>query len=249
MRRLDDCFVSVVDPVHVAAVVVEPVQGEGGFIPAPAAWLRRLREICDDHGIVLIADEVQSGMGRTGKLFAIEHSGVVPDMMTTAKSLAAGMPLGAVTGRAEIMDAAHPGGLGGTYSGNPLACVAALKVMDIITAPGFLARSEEVGAHIRERLEKLADRYPDVVGEVRGLGSMLAMEIVQDGDCRKPCMETTAAITTETLKRGVITIRAGLYSNCVRFLPPLTISDSDLQEAMDVIDASVAAVVEQDKKA
>jgi 4-aminobutyrate aminotransferase/(S)-3-amino-2-methylpropionate transaminase len=248
MRRLDDCFVSVVDPVHVAAVVVEPVQGEGGFIPAPAAWLRRLREICDDQGIVLIADEVQSGMGRTGKLFAIEHSGVVPDMMTTAKSLAAGMPLGAVTGRAEIMDAAHPGGLGGTYSGNPLACVAALKVMDIITAPGFLARSEEVGAHIRERLEKLADRYPDVVGEVRGLGSMLAMEIVQDGDCRKPCMETTAAITTETLKRGVITIRAGLYSNCVRFLPPLTISDSDLQEAMDVIDASVAAVVEQDKK-
>ena len=242
IRRLDECFVSVVDPAHVAAVVVEPVQGEGGFIPAPVPWLIRLREMCDEHGIVLIADEVQSGMGRTGRLFAIEHSGVIPDMVTVAKSLAAGMPLGAVTGRAEIMDAAHPGGLGGTYSGNPLACAAALEAMEIIANPEFLARAEQVGAQIRERLEKLADRFPDMVGDVRGLGPMLAMEIVKAGDHRQPCMESTAAITVETLSRGVITIRAGLYSNCVRFLPPLNISDSDLREAMDVVDEAVAAV-------
>ena len=243
LQRLDDCFVSVVDPSHVAAVVVEPVQGEGGFIPAPESWLARLREICDEQGIVLIADEVQCGMGRTGKLFAMEHSGVVPDMVTTAKSLAAGMPLGAVTGRAEIMDAAHPGGLGGTYSGNPLACAAALEAIDTITKPEFLARAREVGAQIRERLEKLAGRFPATVGEVRGLGPMLAMEIVKEGDPHKPCMETTAAITNETLSRGVITIRAGLYSNCVRFLPPLDISDADLREAMDVVEESVAAVI------
>jgi len=241
-QRLDDCFVSVVDPAHVAAVVVEPVQGEGGFIPAPVSWLVRLREICDEHGIVLIADEVQSGMGRTGRLFAIEHSGVIPDMVTIAKSLAAGMPLGAVTGRAEIMDAVHPGGLGGTYSGNPLSCAAALEAIDTITKPEFLARAEQVGAQIRERLEKLADRFPSLIGEVRGLGPMLAMELVKDGVNRQPCMETTAAITTETLSRGVITIRAGLYSNCVRFLPPLDIPDSDLREAMDVVDEAVTAV-------
>ncbi len=244
-QRLAECFISVVDPAHVAAIVVEPVQGEGGFIPAPASWLARLRGICDEHGIILIADEVQSGMGRTGLLFAIEHSNVIPDMVTTAKSLAAGMPLGAVTGRAEIMDAAHPGGLGGTYSGNPLACAAALEAMDTIAKPEFLARAREVGAQIRERLEKLADQFPGIIGDVRGLGPMLAMEIVQDGDNRKPCMETTAAITTETLSRGVITIRAGLYSNCVRFLPPLNIPDSDLREAMDVVAESVAAVAAQ----
>ncbi len=242
IQRLSDCFVSVVDPVHVAAVVVEPVQGEGGFLPAPTSWLVRLREICDEHGIVLIADEVQSGMGRTGELFAIEHSGVIPDMLTTAKSLAAGMPLGAVVGRTEIMDSAHPGGLGGTYSGNPLACAAALEAIDMIATPEFLARAREVGAQMRERMEKMAGRFPEMIGDVRGLGPMLAMEIVQDGDPRKPCMETTAAITAETLTRGVITIRAGLYSNCVRFLPPLNISDSDLGEAMDVVEEAVAAV-------
>lgn len=242
IQRLDDCFVSVVDPSHVAAVLVEPIQGEGGFIPAPPEWLKRLRELCDDHDIILIADEVQCGMGRTGELFAVEHSGVIPDMVTTAKSLAAGMPLGAVTGRADIMDAAHPGGLGGTYSGNPLACAAALRAMEMITKPEFLARAREVGDQIRTRLDQLAADFPNLIGEVRGLGPMLAMEIITDQKSRKPCMETTAAITTETLSRGVITIRAGLYSNCVRFLPPLNIGDSDLTEAMDVVSQAVIAV-------
>lgn len=242
IARLDKGFISIVDPSHVAAVVVEPVQGEGGFLPAPARWLKHLRKICDEHGIVLIADEVQCGMGRTGRLFALEHSNVVADMVTTAKSLAAGMPLGAVTGRAEIMDSAHPGGLGGTYSGNPLACAAALKALDIITEPEFLAGATRLGDQIRERLLKIQERFPDLVGDVRGVGPMLAMEIVKDASSREPCMESTAAITAETLSRGVITIRAGLYSNCVRFLPALDMPADHLAEALDVVEAAVEAV-------
>jgi 4-aminobutyrate aminotransferase/(S)-3-amino-2-methylpropionate transaminase len=239
---LDHEFVAQVDPSHVAAVVVEPVQGEGGFHPAPAAFLARLREICDDNGIVLVADEVQCGFGRSGKLFAIEHSGVVPDIVVTAKSLAAGMPLAAVTGRAEILDAPHPGGIGGTYSGNPLSCAAALVAIDTITAPGFLARAVELGDRMRARLEAIQADHPDLVGDVRGMGTMLAMEIVKDAESRAPSMDATAAITQETLRRGVMTIRAGLYSNCVRFLPPLTIDDATLDDAMDVVAESVAAV-------
>jgi 4-aminobutyrate aminotransferase/(S)-3-amino-2-methylpropionate transaminase len=242
LEKLSDCFISVVDPVHVAAVVIEPVQGEGGFRAAPNAWLRRLRELCTEHGIVFIADEVQCGMGRTGRLFAVEHAGVVPDVMVTAKSLAAGMPLGAVTGRAEIMDSAHPGGLGGTYAGNPLACVAALEALDTIARPEFLARAREVGGRIRIRLEKIQSQHPELIGDVRGLGPMLAMEVVTDSQSRKPSMEATAAINAATLQRGVITIRAGLYSNCVRFLPPLTISDAEIDEAMDVVAEAVRTV-------
>jgi 4-aminobutyrate aminotransferase/(S)-3-amino-2-methylpropionate transaminase len=240
--RLAECFVSVVDPAHVAAVVVEPVQGEGGFHPAPFAWLRRLRELCDEHGIVLVADEVQSGFGRTGKLFAIEHSGVVPDVVTTAKSLAAGMPLSAVTGRAEIMDSVHPGGMGGTYSGNPLACAAAREAIDEIRRPEFLARSVEIGARIRARLEKIGAEHADLVGDVRGLGSMLAIELVEDARTRRPSVEATQAVNAETLRRGVLTIRAGMHSNCVRFLPPLTLSDAELDEAMDAVAEAVRTV-------
>ena len=239
--RLDDGFVSIVDPAHVAAVVVEPVQGEGGFVPAPAPWLQHLRELCDAHGMLLVADEVQCGFGRTGRLFAIEHADVVPDMVTTAKSLAAGMPLGAVTGRAEVMDAAHPGGLGGTYSGNPLACVAALEVMKIICQEDFLERARQLGERMRARLLKIQSEHPDLVGDVRGLGPMLAMEIVKDAGSRTPCVDTTAAINAESLTRGVITIRAGLYSNCVRFLPPLDIAESQIDEALEIVAQAVAA--------
>ena len=242
LRRIDDCFISVVEPPHVAAIVVEPVQGEGGFRTAPAAWLRRLREICDEHGIALIADEVQCGIGRTGRMFAIEHMGVIPDLVTTAKSLAAGMPLGAVTGRAEIMDAAHPGGLGGTYSANPLACAAAIEALDMVAHEEFLLRAREVGERLRARLEKIQAEHPHIVGDVRGLGPMLAMEIVEDPTTRTPSMEKTAAINAATLARGVITIRAGLYSNCVRFLPALTIADAELDEAMDVVAEAVREV-------
>lgn len=245
VANLDHCFTAIVEPTHVAAVVIEPVLGEGGFLPAPAPWLQRLRELCDEHGMVMVADEIQSGMGRTGAMWAIDHSGVVPDLITTAKSLAAGMPLSAVVGRAEIMDAPHPGGLGGTYSGNPLACVAAVEAIDQISSPAFLERAREIGGRLRGRLEAIQADHPDLVGDVRGLGSMLVMEIVEDAESKEPWMEATAAICAETLQRGVITIRAGLYSNCVRFLPPLVISEAQLEEAMDVVTASVATVAAQ----
>jgi 4-aminobutyrate aminotransferase/(S)-3-amino-2-methylpropionate transaminase len=239
---LDQGFVAQVDPSHVAAIFVEPVQGEGGFVPAPFAWLRRLRELADEHGILLVSDEIQSGMGRTGTLWAIDHSGVIPDMVTTAKSLAAGMPLSAVVGRANVMDAPHPGGLGGTYSGNPLACVAALEAMDQISKPAFLERSAAIGQRLRSALDDIQAAHPRLVGDVRGLGSMLVMEFVKDPVTKQPWVEATAAVTAETVKRGVITIRAGLYSNCVRFLPPLDITDAQLDEALEVVAASVDQV-------
>ncbi len=242
VTNLDHLFVAQVDPSHVAAIVIEPVQGEGGFHIAPAPFLRRLREIADHHGIVLVADEVQSGLGRTGKVFAIDHAGVVPDVVTMAKSLGAGMPISAVTGRSEIMEAPHPGGLGGTYSGNPLACVAALAAVDMIDRSEFLARAVEVGEVIRDRLEKIQVSHPNLIGDVRGLGPMLIMELVRDPESKQPFMEATQAVTAATLQRGVITIRAGLYSNCVRFLPPLNISDGELAEAFDVVEESVKEV-------
>ncbi len=242
IARLEDSFIARVDPASVAAVVIEPVQGEAGFHPVPAPFMRRLRELCDEHGMVLIADEVQSGFARTGTLFAIEQLGVVPDLITMAKSLGAGMPISAVTGRAELMDAPHPGGLGGTYSGNPLACVAAIETVEMLGAPAFLARAKELGERMRERLEAIQADHPELIGDVRGLGSMLVMEIVTDAASKTPDMAATTEICAATLSRGLITIRAGLYSNCVRFLPPLVITDDQLDEAMDVVADAVAEV-------
>ena len=242
VARLRDQFISRVDPAAVAAIVIEPVQGEGGFIPVPTAFMEAIRELCDEHGMVMIADEIQSGMGRTGKLFAIEHSGVIPDIVTTAKSLGSGMPISAVTGRAELMDAPHPGGLGGTYSGNPLACVAAIESIKLIADADFLEHASAVGDHLRRRLEELQTVHPDLIGDVRGLGPMLVAEIVMDAESKKPDMASTAAICAATLVRGLITIRAGLYSNCVRFLPPLGITHEQVDEAMDVLAEAVAEV-------
>lgn len=244
VRQLENALIAQVDPSNVAAIVIEPVQGEGGFIPTPPRFLRRIREICDQHGIVMVADEIQSGFGRTGRLFAIEHYGIAPDLITTAKSLAAGMPLAAVVGKAEIVDAPHPGGLGGTYSGNPLACVAAVEAIKSINTPEFLARSVQVGRHIRYHLERLQAQYPDRIGDVRGLGAMLALEIVTDAASKTSDMATTGAITQATVKRGLITIRAGLYSNCVRFLPPLTVSDEQIDEAMGILKEALVEVIE-----
>ena len=242
VARLRDQFISRVDPAAVAAVVIEPVQGEGGFIPVPTAFMEAIRELCDEHGMLMIADEIQSGMGRTGKLFAIEHSGVIPDIVTTAKSLGSGMPISAVTGRAELMDAPHPGGLGGTYSGNPLACVAAIESIKLISDAAFLEHASAIGDHMRRRLEELQAIHPEIIGDVRGLGPMLVAEIVMDPASKKPDMASTAAICAATLVRGLITIRAGLYSNCVRFLPPLGISHEQVDEAMDVLAEAVAEV-------
>lgn len=245
VNNLEHAFTAIVDPSHVAAVVIEPVLGEGGFLPVPAPFLRRLREICDTHGIVFVADEVQSGMGRTGKLWACEHAGVVPDLITTAKSLGGGMPISAVIGREDIMAAPHPGGLGGTYSGNPLSCVAALAALDEITRPEFLARAVAIGERLRGRLLAIQAAHPRLVGDVRGLGPMLAMELVKDPDTKAPWLEATQAVNAGTLLRGVITIRAGLFSNCVRLLPPLNMSDAEIDEAMDVLAITVDAVAAQ----
>ncbi len=244
IARLEDSFIARVDPASVAAVVIEPVQGEGGFHPVPARFMLRLRELCDEHGMILIADEVQSGFGRTGRLFAIEHVGVAPDMIAMAKSMAAGMPISAVTGRAELMDAPHPGGLGGTYSGNPVACVAATETIRMLRDEALLEHTRRLGERMRSRLEAIQAEHPDLVGDVRGVGTMLVVEIVTDAASKQPDMEATAAICAATLRRGLITIRAGLYSNCVRFLPPLVISDDQLDEAMDVLAAAVAEVAE-----
>ena len=239
--NLENALVAHADPSAIAAIVVEPVQGEGGFIPTPPPFLERIRELCDEHGIVMIADEVQCGFGRTGKLFACEHYDIAPDLITTGKSMAGGTPLAAVTGKAEIMDAPHPGGLGGTYSGSPLACVAAIESINAIRQPAFLARANEIGDRIRATLTNLQAEIP-ALGDVRGIGPMLAAEFVSDRDSQTPAPELVQAITAETLQRGLITIRAGLYSNCVRFLPPLNMSDAVLDEGLAVFAESVRAV-------
>ncbi len=241
IKQLEYAFTAQVDPSAVAAIVIEPVQGEGGFIAAPPKFLTRIRELCTEHGIVMVADEIQCGFGRTGRLFAVEHYGIVPDLIIMAKSLAAGMPLSAVTGRADLMDAPHPGGLGGTYSGNPLACVAAIEAIQMIRQPEFLKRAEEVGGRIRGHLLDLQRQAP-LIGDVRGVGAMILMELVKNPLSKEPAPTEVQQIIAASLKRGVIAIRAGIFTNCIRFLPPLTISDEQIDEAMTVLADSVRSV-------
>jgi 4-aminobutyrate aminotransferase/(S)-3-amino-2-methylpropionate transaminase len=235
-------LVAGVDAEAIAAVLIEPVQGEGGFIPVPAEFMRRLRAFCDRNGSVLIADEVQSGFGRTGTLFAIEQLGVEPDIIVSAKSLAAGMPLAATTGKAKIMDAAHYGGVGGTYGGNPLACVAAIEVLKLIERDGLLERAQTIGARIRERIEPLLhdEKGPIYVGDVRGMGAMIGIEFVRDRATREPvAAPDVLAILERALQRGLLAMRAGLYVNCIRLLVPLVITDDQLEEGLDVLVESI----------
>ncbi|NWF69506.1 MAG: 4-aminobutyrate--2-oxoglutarate transaminase [Chloroflexi bacterium] len=242
ISQLENALIAQVDPSAVAAIVVEPVQGEGGFVAAPPRFLQRIRELCTEHGIVMVCDEIQCGFGRTGKLFAVEHYGIVPDLITTAKSLAAGMPLAAVTGKAEIMDAPHPGGLGGTYSGNPLACVAAIQAIEMIRQPAFLQRAAQIGETLRQHA-RAWQAENEIIGDVRGLGPMLALEFVSDRAKKTPFTALeTMQISSEALQRGVIVIRAGLYSNCIRFLPPLNMSDAQLEEALAVVGGAIHSV-------
>lgn len=242
IEQLENAMIAQVDPGNVAAIVIETVQGEGGFLPTPPRFLQRIRELCTQHGMVMICDEIQCGFGRTGKLFAVEHYGVTPDLITSAKSLAAGTPLAAVTGRAEIMDGPHPGGLGGTYSGSPLACAAATQAIRIIRDPAFLQRAIAVGQRFRRHLEQIQTECP-LVGDVRGLGPMLAIEFVKDRQTKTPVpVEFVGTITQETIKRGLITIRSGLYSNCLRFLPPLNITDPQIDEGMEIVREAVLVV-------
>ena len=233
-EHLADVIDSEIGADRVACVVIEPVQGEGGFVVAPRDFIPMLRSICSDRDIVLIDDEIQSGMGRTGKLFAIEHYGVVPDIVTTAKSLAAGLPLSGVTGRAEMMDAPHVGGLGGTYGGNPVACAAALAVLHELTETDLLDQAVRQGEVIRERLDPLADRL-DVVGEVRGLGPMVGIELVTNKTTKEPAKLAAAAVVKRCIEQGVLILKAGTYDNVVRLLAPLVISDDDLSRGLDVL--------------
>lgn len=241
IARLEFAFTSQVDPSDVAAIVIETVQGEGGFIATPPRFLERIRQLCTEHGIVMIADEIQCGFGRTGKLFAVEHYGITPDLIITAKSLAAGMPLSAVTGKAEIMDAPHAGGLGGTYSGNPLACVAAIEAIEMIRKPEFLQRAQEVGARFKAHLLELQSEAP-IVGDVRGLGAMILMELVKDPVTKEPAPDYVQRVISESLKRGLIVIRSGIFSNCIRFLPALNISDAEIDEGMAIVKDSIRAI-------
>jgi 4-aminobutyrate aminotransferase / (S)-3-amino-2-methylpropionate transaminase / 5-aminovalerate transaminase len=242
LAALERLFLTEVSPQQVAAIVLEPQQGEGGFLPAPPEFVRGLRRICDDHGIVLVADEVQTGFARTGRMFAMEHFDVEPDLVVIAKSIAAGLPLSGVLGRAEIMDAPHDAAVGGTYVGNPVAQAAALAVLDVIEDEGLCDRAQSIGEVVRARLEAWQRTY-DQVGDVRGLGAMLAIELVQDSDAKAPAPDLATAVVDEAARRGLLLLKAGLESNCIRVLCPLVISDAELDEALDVWEASLGAVL------
>ena len=245
IEQLDLAMISQVDPSSIAAFIIEPVQGEGGFVPVPCRYLEHIRLLCDRHGIVLIADEIQCGSGRTGKLFAVEHFGIVPDMMIAAKSLGAGMPIGAVTGRSEIMDSAQAGGIGSTYGGSPVACAAAIEALTMIRQPEFLAHANHLGLVLREVLEGWKERY-ELIGDVRGIGPMLLIELVSDRKSRTPLRpEDTVRVVKLSAAGGVILIRAGLLSNCIRFLPPLNMPESMLREALEVVGRALATVTEE----
>jgi 4-aminobutyrate aminotransferase/(S)-3-amino-2-methylpropionate transaminase len=234
IESIEHIFKNDIEASRVAAMIVEPVQGEGGFNVAPPEFLQRMRALCDQHGIVMIADEVQTGAGRTGTWFAVEQSGVAPDLITMAKSMAGGFPISAVVGRAEIMDAPAPGGLGGTYAGSPLACAAALAVLEVFEEENLLQRSRDVGQRITRRLQALAKDHP-CIAEVRGLGAMVAMELCKNGDPHQPDADLTKALAVEAMNRGLVILTCGTYGNVVRILVPLTASDTVIDEGLNMM--------------
>lgn len=241
LAALDGMFHTVVAPERVAAVIVEPVQGEGGFIVPPREFMAGLRALCDRHRILLIADEIQTGFGRTGRFFACEHFGIVPDVMVVAKSLAAGLPLSAVVGRADVMDAPEAGGLGGTYAGNPVACAAALAVLDVFEEERLVERARHLGERIQAALRAMAGRYP-LVGEVRALGPMAAIELVRDRETREPAPEETGAVLARCREQGLVVIRCGLFNNVVRILVPLVAADDEVAAGLQILDGALARV-------
>ena len=236
---LQNAFDKHVNAADVAAVIVEPVQGEGGFIVPPPEYMGKIKKICEEHGILLIADEIQTGVGRTGKWFAMEHWGVAPDLMTTAKALGAGFPIAGVTGRQDIMDTVHPSGVGTTYGGNPTACKAGLAVFDIIEGEGLLERAAVIGDRIRDRFRALQKHYP-VIGDVRGIGGMAAMELVEDPATKKPAGDLAKAFRSQLYANGVVNVGAGTFHNVVRFLVPLTIEDATLTRGLDIVEETLA---------
>jgi 4-aminobutyrate aminotransferase/(S)-3-amino-2-methylpropionate transaminase len=240
LAALERALTTQVAPETVAAIVVEPVQGEGGFVVAPPEFLAGIRRICDEHGIVMVVDEVQTGFGRTGRMFAIEHYDVEPDLITVAKSIAAGLPLSGVLGKAEIMDAPGDSAIGGTYVGNPVAQAAALAVLDVFEDEGLVERAAEIGDTMLTRMRGWQDRFA-AVGDVRGLGAMLAIELVKDRATKQPAAELATAVADAALQRGLLLLKAGIYSNCIRVLCPLVITDAELEEALDVWEEALEA--------
>ena len=242
LAELRQLFLTQVAAEQVAAIIVEPVQGEGGFLPAGQQFMHGLRSICDEYGICLIDDEVQTGYGRTGKLFAIEHYGVEPDLIVVAKSIAGGFPLSGVLGKAEILDAAHDGAVGGTYVGNPVAQAAALAVLDVIDEEGLIDRATAIGDTIRARMLAWQERFP-AIAEVRGLGAMLAIELVEDRATKQPAPKLVQAVIDAALERGLLLLKAGVHGNVIRVLTPLVITDAELDEALAVWEDALADVL------
>ncbi len=239
LAAIETLFKSSVEPSRVAAIIIEPVQGEGGFNVAPFDFLRELRALCDRHGIVFIADEIQTGFGRTGRMFAVEHAGVEPDLITIAKSLAGGFPLSGVIGRASIMDSVAPGGLGGTFAGSPVSCAAALAVLDVFHDEHVLERAERQGVLVRARLEVMRERFP-LIGDVRGLGAMLAIELVRNRETREPAPELASCLAVGASERGLILLTGGIYGNVIRILAPLTASPELIDEGITILEQSFA---------
>jgi 4-aminobutyrate aminotransferase/(S)-3-amino-2-methylpropionate transaminase len=242
LEVLERMLLTYVAAEDVAAIVIECVQGEGGFVVAPRPFMEGIRRICDEHGIVMVVDEVQTGFARTGRMWAIEHYDIEPDLVTMAKSIAAGLPLSGVIGKAEIMDAPGDSAVGGTYVGNPVAQAAALAVLDVIEDEGLIGRSGEIGEVIRERMLSWQQHHA-AIGDVRGLGAMLAIELVHDRDTKQPAPELATAVVEEAATRGLLLLKSGIYSNCIRVLVPLVISDSELEEALDVCEEALAAAL------
>jgi len=240
--RLEQILAATVDPGSIAAIIMELELGEGGFVPAPVEYVQTLAAFAKQHGILFIADEIQTGFGRTGKLFASEHYGLVPDLMTTAKSLAGGLPLAAVTGRADVMEAPHVGGLGGTYGGNPLACAAALAVLDAMEAERIPARAQRTGDRVKARFRQWAEQFP-CIGDVRGLGAMVGLELVTDRESRTPDKALTGRVLAAALERGLVLLSAGTFGNTIRVLAPLTADDAIIDEGLDVMGAALEAAV------
>jgi 4-aminobutyrate aminotransferase / (S)-3-amino-2-methylpropionate transaminase / 5-aminovalerate transaminase len=243
LEALERTFVTQIAPESVAAIVIEPVQGEGGFVVAPREFLRGIRRICDENGIVLVVDEVQTGFGRTGRMWGIDHYGVEPDLMTVAKSIAAGLPLSCVIGKAEIMDSPPDSAIGGTYVGNPVAQAAALAVLDVISEEGLVARAEEIGDTMRSRMTSWQERYPQI-GDVRGLGMMLAIELVSDPETKEPDADVATAIVEAAAANGLLLLKSGIYSNCIRVLAPLVLSDAEVDEALAAWEAALEAALQ-----
>jgi 4-aminobutyrate aminotransferase / (S)-3-amino-2-methylpropionate transaminase / 5-aminovalerate transaminase len=246
LDSLERALVTQVAAESVAAIVIEPVQGEGGFVVAPREFMQGVRRICDEQGIVMVVDEVQTGFGRTGKLFAIEHYGLEPDLITVAKSIAMGLPLSGVIGKAEIMDAPSDSAIGGTYVGNPVAQAAAHAVLDVIEEENLCARATVLGDTLRARMESWRERFPAQVGDVRGLGMMLAVELVRDPATKEPDADAATAVVEEAARNGLLLLKSGIYSNCIRVLAPLTLSDAELDEALGVWEQALDATLSSD---